>query len=213
MSSRVVVIDDHTVFAQMLALALTGQPDLECVGHAQTVLDGVSLVEEMRPDLVVMDVRLADGDGIAAAAELTEAHLGLRVVVLTAEVDDRLMRRAAQAGACALLLKDGDLGDLLAVLRTARSGDFVVHPTVLRRLVSSPVPQQRIPPLTPREQDVLQLLAAGLEARVIASEMGISVNTCRGYIKGLLTKLGAHSQLEAVTTAMRHGLIRDRSSR
>jgi DNA-binding NarL/FixJ family response regulator len=87
-----------------------------------------------------------------------------------------------------------------------------VHPDLLRRLVGgAEVPTPRRPPLTQREQEVLQMLAAGLEARMIAQEIGISLNTCRGYVKSLLAKLGAHSQLEAVAIAMRHGLINVRT--
>ena len=209
---NIVVIDDHKVFAELLAMALTREPDLLCVGHAQTVEEGMTLVETLSPDIVIMDVQLGDGDGIAATAELTERFPQLRVVVLTAHVDQRLLQRAAAANACALLPKDGDLPDMLAALRTARRGGFAVHPDLLRRLVGgAEVPTPRRPPLTQREQEVLQMLAAGLEARMIAQEIGISLNTCRGYVKSLLAKLGAHSQLEAVAIAMRHGLINVRT--
>ena len=205
---NIVVVDDHKVFAELLAMALSREPDLECVGHAQSVDEGMALVESMKPDIVIMDVQLGDGDGIAATAELAERFPELRVVVLTAHVDQRLLQRAAAANACALLPKDGDLPDMLAALRSARRGGFAVHPTLLRRLVGrTEVPTPRRPPLTQREQEVLQMLAAGLEARMIAQEIGISLNTCRGYVKSLLAKLGAHSQLEAVAIAMRHGLI------
>jgi DNA-binding NarL/FixJ family response regulator len=205
---NIVVVDDHKVFAELLAMALSREPDFACVGHAQNVDEGMALVESVRPDLVIMDVQLGDGDGIAATAELTERFPDLRVVVLTAHVDQRLLQRAAAANACALLPKDGDLPDMLAALRTARRGGFAVHPQLLRRLVGrAEVPAPRRPPLTQREQEVLQMLAAGLEARMIAQEIGISLNTCRGYVKSLLAKLGAHSQLEAVAIAMRHGLI------
>ena len=205
---KIVVVDDHKVFAELLAMALTREPDLLCVGHAQSVDEGMALVETEKPDIVIMDVQLGDGDGIAATGELTERFPELRVVVLTAHVDQRLLQRAAAANACALLPKDGDLPDMLNTLRTSRRGGFAVHPQLLRRLVGrTEVPTPRRPPLTHREQEVLQMLAAGLEARMIAQEIGISLNTCRGYVKSLLAKLGAHSQLEAVAIAMRHGLI------
>lgn len=208
---RVVVVDDHTVFAEVLALALEREGDFQCVGHAQGVETGLAMVDALRPEIVVMDVRLADGDGIAATAELVERHPELRVVILTGEVDHTLLRRAAAAKASALALKDGELGDILAILRTVDRGGFAVAPRLLGRLVGgTEVPEQRVPPLTARERDVLRMLAAGLDARQIAQEMGISVHTCRGYVKSLLQKLGAHSQLEAVATAMRHGLLGDR---
>jgi DNA-binding NarL/FixJ family response regulator len=204
----VVIVDDHRVFAELLALALKSEPDFECVGHAQSVSDGAAMVEALQPDIVVMDVKLGDGDGIAATAELTARYPDLRVVVLTAYVEQQLLQRAAAANACALLPKDGELVGMLQVLRTAKRGGFSVHPELLRRLVGrTETPKQRPPALTRREQEVLQMLAAGLDARLIAREMNISVNTCRGYVKSLLAKLGAHSQLEAVAIAMRHGLI------
>src|SRR4051794_8295406 len=111
---NVVVVDDHKVFAELLAMALSGEPDFACVGHAQNVDEGMALVEAVHPDLVIMDVQLGDGDGIAATAELTERFPDLRVVVLTAHVDQRLLQRAAAANASALLPKDGDLPDMLS---------------------------------------------------------------------------------------------------
>jgi DNA-binding NarL/FixJ family response regulator len=207
-ATRVLVVDDHVVFAELLGLAVSGEDGFEFVGRADGVAAGIRMVESMMPDIVVMDVRLGDGDGIAATAQLTRQFPGLRVIILTAFVDAELMRRAAAAGACALLPKDGALSEMLHALRTARGGGFVVHPRLLKTLVSGDARTQQLPPLTHRERDVLQMLAAGLEANVIARELGISLNTCRGYVKSLLTKLGAHSQLEAVVVAMRNGLIR-----
>jgi DNA-binding NarL/FixJ family response regulator len=205
---RVAIIDDHRVFAELLVLALRQEKDLECVGHAQTVTEGVDLVDSRRPDIVVMDVQLGDGDGVAATAELTARHPHLRVIVLTAFAERGLLQRAASAQACALLPKDGDLDGMLRTMRSARRGGFTVHPELMRRLVGRKEPARERPPsLTRREQQALQMLAAGLDARLIAQEMAISVSTCRGYLKTLLAKLGAHSQLEAVAVAMRHGLI------
>lgn len=205
----VVVIDDHQVFAELLVMALQAEHEFACVGHAHSIESGVAMVDELRPDIVLMDVRLGDGDGIAATAELTGRHPLLRVVILTAFVDGQLLQRAAAANACALLPKDGKLSAILRSLHTAKRGTFAVSPEILGQTM---VPTRRLPyrppTLTGREREVLQMLSAGLEARVIAREIGISLNTCRGYIKSLLAKIGAHSQLEAVAIAMRHGLLR-----
>lgn len=208
--TEVVVVDDHNTFAELLQLALRAEPDLECVGTAETLAEGIQLVDRVQPDVVVMDVQLGDGDGITATAELVERHPGIRVVVLTAHADRAVMHRASDAGACALLPKDGSLGDMLSALRTARQGGFVVHPRLLKKIVSPvpPVGSNYVPPLTRREQDVLQLLADGLDARAVANRLGITLHTCRGYIKNLLLKLDAHSQLEAVAIATRSGLVR-----
>jgi DNA-binding NarL/FixJ family response regulator len=205
---KIVVVDDHTMFAQLLAITLGDQPDMEVVGIAGDVETAISMVSSLQPDLVLMDARLRDGDGVAATAELVSRYPELRVAVLSGHIDSALMRRAAEAGACALHPKDGDLEEILHAVRTARCGTFVVQPQLLRSLVTetreAPAWQ---PVLTDREHDVLQFLAAGLDASVIAHELGISVNTCRGYVKNLLAKLGAHSQLEAVVLAMRSGLV------
>jgi DNA-binding NarL/FixJ family response regulator len=189
-------------------MALDGEPDLTCVGTAGCVAGALAMVDMLRPDLVLMDVQLGDGDGIAATAELTRTYPELRVVVLTAHIDSALMQRAADAGACCLLPKDGSLPDMLAALRSSRRGGLSIHPGVLKALITSKSPRSDyLPPLTPREQDVLRMLADGSDARAIARRLGISVNTCRGYVKNLLLKLDAHSQLEAVVIATNRGLV------
>ena len=205
-ATRVVVVDDHRMFADLLVLALRAEPDLDCIGTAHNVEQALHMVAALCPDLVIMDVQLGNGDGITATARLTATFPDLRVVVLTAMVTPSLMRRALDAGACALLRKDGGLDEMLQALRTSQRGGFDVHPGLLMELVKSN-PAAPPPGLTDREHQVLQRLAAAADARSIARELGISVSTCRGYVKNLLAKLGAHSQLEAVVLAMRHGLI------
>src|SRR4051794_41286049 len=110
-STRVLVIDDHVVFAELLGLALSGEDGFEFVGRADGVTAGIRMVESLRPDIVVMDVRLGDGDGIAATAQLTREYSGLRVIVLTAFVDADLMRRAGGAGVGAVLSQEGGLSE------------------------------------------------------------------------------------------------------
>jgi len=212
-ATRVLVVDDHRTFTDLVRLALTAEPGLECVGAAHHAAQARAMVAEHRPDVVLMDVNLGSDDGLALTAELTAADPSLRVVVLTAHGDSEVMRRAATGGACALLLKDGSLPELLGAVRTARSGGLLVHPELLHTLVNgkpekeAPEPSAWSPGLTPREQTVLDMLAEGRDVRAIARHLGISVNTCRGYVKTLLAKLGAHSQLEAVVIAASRGLV------
>jgi DNA-binding NarL/FixJ family response regulator len=207
-TTSVLVVDDHTTFADLLAMALDAETDFTCVGTAPSVAKALAMVDELRPDLVLMDVRLGDGDGVTATAELTRLHPDLRVVVLTAHTDTALMQRAADAGACCLLPKDGSLPDMLQALRTSRRGGLVVHPSLLKSLIATQPPKTSyLPPLSRRERDVLRMLADGSDAKTIAKDLGISVNTCRGYVKSLLLKLNAHSQLEAVVIATNHGLV------
>ena len=214
--ARVLLVDDHRTFTDLLALALRGEADLEFVGAAHRAAEAEALVGKLRPDVVVMDVNIGPDDGIELTARLTAAHPGLCVVVLTAHADTVLMQRAVQAGACGLMPKDGSLPEMLNGLRSARPGGLVVHPTLLRTLVTAPgggdgsaLAPGAVVALTRREEEVLRMLADGKDARTIARALDISLHTCRGYVKTLLMKLDAHSQLEAVAIAGRQGLLDD----
>jgi DNA-binding NarL/FixJ family response regulator len=204
----VLVVDDHSTFAELLALALDSEPDLHCVAVAADRETALEAAREHAPDIAVVDLLLGREDGISLAADLASLRPGIRVVILTAHADQVVMRRASAAGVCGLLAKNGSLNDLLNTLRSARPGGFIVDPQLLQRLVSTrdhtPVD---LPSLTPREQEVLELLADGQDARTAARSMGISLHTCRSYIKNVLAKLDAHSQLEAVATATRVGIV------
>ena len=210
---RVVVVDDHRTLADLLAAALADHPDLHCTGVAYDIAGGLALIDRDVPDVVVMDVQF-DGetrDGIDAAAEVAGRHPGTRVVLLTGILRPDLAQRAADAGAAALLPKNGALDEVLTVLRSPESQGLFVHPSLLKTLLTT-VPSQRrraATDLTRRERDVLGLLFLGQDVRSIATDLGISPATCRGYVKSLLVKLGAHSQLEAVAIARRHGLVDD----
>lgn len=206
----VVVIDDHATFADLLALGLKHEQGLSCLGTATTVAKGRVLVDQMKPDVVVMDVELGGEDGIDATAELIAKYPDLRVVVLTARTDTALIQRAADAGACCLLPKNGSLIEILQGLRTARQGELAVAPAMLKRLMSGQrEPERPSVSFSDRERDLLRCLSEGLDARRTAERLGISLSTCRGHIRRVLAKLGAHSQLEAVAIVQRHGLLDD----
>ena len=206
-TTRVLVVDDHVVFAQLVERAMRQETDLSCIGTASSVAEARRLCTMLRPDVVLMDVRLPDGDGVDAASEVVAENPDVRVVVLSAFIDAALMRRASLAGATALLAKDGDLDDLLLAIRSSQSGSLSVNPKLLHQLVREAPKATPGPDLTQREREVLRMLAEGSDLTVIAREMSISVHTCRGHVKNVLAKLGVHSQLQAVVVAMRHGLI------
>ncbi|WP_309647114.1 response regulator transcription factor [Nocardioides sp.] len=217
-TTKVMVVDDHRTFTDLMLLALNDVDDLECVGAAHDGTSALMLAAEALPDVVLMDVELGDEDGLELAEQLVAARPGLRVVVLTAHAQDvSIARRAARSGACALLPKDGSLPELLHHLRTARPGGMVVQLGLLQAMVDPCRPptmptrhgstKSPFTALTARENHVLALLALGHDVRRIAGELHISVHTCRGYVKSLLAKLGAHSQLEAVVIANTHGLV------
>lgn len=207
---RVLVVDGHQTFAELLGHALAGQPDLEWVGHARTGREALTLADELAPDVILLDPELSDADGIAIAELIRVRRPDSRVVILTAREDQALVRRTTAAGFAGFLSKNGALGDVLNALRTAHGGGMTVSTDILARLLrsTSPVSVPRSGGLTAREDEVLQLMAAGLDARAVARRLGISVHTCRGYQKAVLAKLGAHSQLEAVAIATRRGLVR-----
>jgi DNA-binding NarL/FixJ family response regulator len=207
--TRVLIVDDHRIFAEALALALSSEDDIDCVATADGVTTAIDLTDALRPDVVVMDVRLGDGDGIWATAELKHRFPEVRVVVLTAFPDAALVSRVSAAHASALLPKDGELGEMLQVLRHEESDEFYVHPRLHTSLVAEDVTTRvRIEPLPQQEQDVLRMLVAGLDPDAIGRELGVPEETARRCIRSLLAKLGAQTRFDALVIAMRNGLIR-----
>ncbi len=207
--TRVLVVDDHRTFAELLSRALDAEDDLSCVGYAPNAAEAHELVKVLNPDIVLMDLEMPDQDGISATAEMTKAHPQLKVLILTAHAGEREMARAGAAGASGFLAKDGSLTDVLEALRHARRGSLILPPSVVAGFASRPATWEPAadPGLTPRELEVLGLLGQGLDPRTISKQIGVSLHTCRGYVKSILAKLDAHSQLEAVVVATRNGLI------
>jgi len=205
---RVVVIDDHAMVAESLALAL-GAAGIDVVGQAPTLAKGVAMVAEVRPNVVLLDFRLPDGDGIEGLAAIQAAHPNTPVLVLTAVADDRTAIDVMAAGAAGYLTKDRAMGDLVHAVTTAAAGQTVMGSD----LFASVLARMRAPQvhdgfaLTAREREALQLLATGLGVDQVAASMGVSRNTARKYVQAVLQKLGAHTQLEAVALARRSSLL------
>ncbi len=210
-SIRILTIDDHRTFTELLTAALDREADLQSVGSAFSVAEGIRMCRELAPDVVVMDYHLPDGDGLTAALRILEHAPDTRVIVLTGDPSQDVLRKAAVIGICGFLPKDGSLATMLDTLRHARTGNMVVHPSLLAELGTSRGRAANVhpgPPLSPRELDVLRLMADGRELRVIADSLGISVHTCRGYVKTIFSKLGSHSQREAMAEAELRGILR-----
>ena len=206
---RVLVVDDHSTFAELLTGAIDREPDLVSVGHATTGAAGVAMFDKLRPDVVLMDLQLPDIDGFAATAQIVAISPQARVIMLTAHVTVAVVAAAAASGVCGFLPKDGHLADMLKTVRTAEPGNLAVDPALLARLIGQPQAPSRTlaRPLSQRELTVLTRMADGKDVTSIARELRISAHTCRGHVKAVLDKLGAHSQLEAVVIAVRIGLI------
>jgi DNA-binding NarL/FixJ family response regulator len=194
------LLDDHRVFTDSLALSLDLEPDMRCVASAYTARDGLAMAAAIDFAAAVVDLRLPDADGIEVIERLREVRPAARVVVLTAHPRADLARRAIAAGAVAFLSKDARLARIIDALRHAGAERPFVDPD------PSYEPADTIG-LTPREYDVLRQLGQGRDARRAAAALGMSVHTARDHIKALMAKLGAHTQLEAVVRAERLGLI------
>lgn len=190
-------------------MAISAQPDMTCVGTASSADEAEALVRLQHPDVLVTDVRLGDHltdrDGIQLVEGLRQDLPDVYSVLVTAHADRRLMQRAADAGASCLLAKDGSLPELLRAIRTVEWGALVVGPQLLRSLMVSS-PPRRLPRLTDRERQVLDRLVLGFDTQAIAADLGITLNTCRGYLKNVMVKLGAHTQHQVVAFALRDGL-------
>jgi len=217
-SIRVLVVDDQQMFRVGLVAILQAQSDIEVVGEAVDGADAVERVRELQPDVVLMDVRMPNLNGI----EATEAILGdetieqrPRIVMLTTfDIDDYVFA-ALRAGASGFLLKDAAPDELISAVRTVYAGDALLSPRVTRTLVAEFVgtPQRREQPvpafeeLTEREREVLLLIAAGLSNSEIAEKLFIAEQTTKSHVSRILTKLGLRDRVHAVVLAYESGLV------
>jgi DNA-binding NarL/FixJ family response regulator len=211
----VLVVDDHRAFAGALMIAIDVHEDLVSVGSAGSVGEALASIRKLPPDVVLMDIRLPDGDGIDAVASVRELAPAARVLILTGHTDVEVLARAATAGASGFLPKESSIATVIGAIRAARGGEMLVEgatlAAILGRVASQASASQRASAdavvLTPRENDVMLLMGQGMDPHAIAASLGISLHTCRGYQKGIMAKLDAHSQLEAVVLATRRGLL------
>jgi DNA-binding NarL/FixJ family response regulator len=210
LSPRVLVVDDHRTFAELLSGALVAA-GMDAVGIAFSAAQGVSMAQELQPDIVVMDIQMPRQDGLSATRRIREVAPHAVVAVVTAHHDPDWVVRAAQAGASAFIPKDGSLSEMIDVLQRVRAGQMLVAPSTFassRDCASSlPAVAGIRPQFTHREQEVLDCLGKGMQVKSIARVLGITLETCRGYVKSLHAKLGVRSQLEAVIKAQQLQLI------
>lgn len=205
---RVLLVDDHRVLASSLAVVLDAEPDLVAAGVASTLAQARAMMTSAAPDVVLLDHRLPDGDGVAAIGELLALRPSARVVVLTATAAEHVLVAAIEAGASGFLSKTRGLDEITQAVRSAAAGESVISPELLARLLPrfSRGGGGRVE-LTEREREVLSLVAQGLSNAAIAQRMTVSVHTVRNHVANLSAKLGAHSKLEALSIAVREGLL------
>ncbi|MEV4675682.1 response regulator transcription factor [Actinomadura sp. NPDC049382] len=199
---RVMIVDDHPIVREGLRGMLAAEPDIEVAGEAASGDEAVALVPRVRPDVVLMDLRMPSGDGVSAIERLP----GHRILVLTTFQDDADIVRAIEAGAAGYLLKDASRADLAAAVRDAAAGRRVLSPEVSARLTA--VDQTPAPPvLSAREAEVLALVAEGLTNAQIGERLYIGQATVKTHLLRIFTKLGVSDRTAAVMTALQHGLI------
>lgn len=203
----VLVVDDHQVFAELLSGALASA-GMRPLGTARSAAQAVAMARDLRPDIVVMDIQMPRQDGLAATRWIREVVPETVVAIVSGHRDPDWVVRAAQAGASAYIPKDGSLDEMIDVLTRVRPGQMIVAPSTFAGGVPAEAPQVKDRPLlTRREQEVLGCLGRGMPVKGIARVLGISPETCRGYVKSLHAKLGVRSQLEAVIRAQDLGLL------
>ncbi len=206
MTIRVLIADDHPVVRSGLAGMLGVEPDVEVVGEAGDGEAAVALAAQLRPDLVLMDLRMPVLDGAAATARITETLPDVRVLVLTTYETDADILRAVEAGATGYLLKDTPRDQLVAGVRAAARGESALSPSVARRLVAQlrGGAEER---LTARELEVLAGVARGLSNAAIGRELFITEATVKTHLLRAFAKLGVDDRTRAVTVAMERGLL------
>jgi DNA-binding NarL/FixJ family response regulator len=205
---RVLIVEDHRMFSQALRMALDETDDIAVTAAVATVREGVEAARTTLPDVVLMDYRLPDGDGVDAARKIKQDRPETKIVMLTAASDDNVLSQAIQAGCSGYLTKGHTIDELILAVRAVHNGEALISPAMLGRLLERLSNRSRPGgDLTARETEVLRLLADGLSNQAIAKQLEIRLATVRNHVQSVIEKLHAHSKLEAVAVAMRLGLI------
>jgi two-component system nitrate/nitrite response regulator NarL len=212
---RLLIVDDHTAFVESLCALLGRQPDLEILAPAPDAESALRRVAEERPHVILMDQELPGMSGAHATGRILERVPGTAVVMLTGGASEDDMLTAVESGICGYLEKTARVGEILEAIRHAAAGEMLLPPDTLGRLLSrvrerrglEDERRRRLEALAPRERETLGLIARGLDTKAIAAELGVSVNTARGYVQHVIEAFGAHSRLEAVVRAQELGII------
>ena len=219
--TRVLIADDDDLMRAGLIELLTSDPDIEIIGEASTGREAVHESLRLVPDVILMDVRMPDLDGIGATRELVRAAPQARILILTTFEQDDYVFGALRAGASGFLLKRTRPEELIAAVHTIAAGESLLSPSVTRRVIDrmaqQPIPelsdQAKLDELTPREREVLELIARGLSNREIAATLVVQESTIRSHVKRILMKLSLRDRVQAVIFAYETGVNRPATDR
>jgi DNA-binding NarL/FixJ family response regulator len=211
---RVLICDDHALLRRGLVMVLEEQDDIEVVAEAANGVEAVELALALTPDVILMDVRMPEADGLTATRTILEAIPTANVIMLTVSDDEDDLFEAMKLGAAGYLLKEISIDEVSQAVRDVSHGQRLVTPSLATRLITEfdglgrrPGRRTEPPRLTPREVEVLRHVAEGASNRVIAGRLGIAENTVKNHVRNILEKLRLHSRAEAVVYALREQLL------
>jgi DNA-binding NarL/FixJ family response regulator len=214
MSIRVLIADDEKLMRSGLRAILAAEPDIEVAGEAGDGLEAIASAERLRPDVVLMDVRMPNLDGLAATERLVARAEGVRVVMLTTFDLDEYVYAALRAGASGFVLKDAPADQLLTAIRVVAEGEALLAPSITRRLIAEYARRPRaagrpdqLSELTERELEVMRLMAGGLSNAEIAEHLIVGEATIKTHVSRILAKLGLRDRTQAVVLAYESGLV------
>jgi two-component system, NarL family, nitrate/nitrite response regulator NarL len=206
---RVIIVENHQLVSESLGLLLDGQIDMQVVGKATSVAEASALPRQLAPHVVVMDFHLDDGTGHDAAIAMRETYPNVRFVFLSRDDSDDARLAAVEAGASAYLHKSTPASEVIRAVREVARGASLISPAMVARLVSRGRDREHVrESLSPRELEVLRLLAEGVATREIARQLGISYATVRSHVRSISHKLGARSMVNAVVAARELDLVK-----
>jgi two-component system response regulator NreC len=209
--TKVLIVDDHAVVRKGIRALLEDVDNLAVVGEAATGRDALAEVRRLKPDFVLLDITLPDTNGLDLIPQVAAAAPDTKVIVLTMHEGQDYFFRALQAGAVGYVIKAGDAEHILAALRAVLEGGVYLYPSLAKTLVGEHLRDRETPvadDLSPREMEVLRLIAEGLSNKEIASQLSISVTTAQTHRNRIMQKLGLHTSVELVRYAIRRGIIR-----
>jgi two-component system response regulator NreC len=210
--TRILICDDHTLFVEGMKAMLRNEPTLEVVGEARNGRQAVQLVMQLRPDVLMMDISMPDMNGFDATRRVHEFDPSVKVLILTMHDEEEIVARCLQAGAAGYIMKDAPAAQLLYAIETVRKGERYLSPVVLKKIVEGYVKNTNLPKtsydlLSPREREVLKLLAEGCSVKEVATRLNVSVKTVDTHKTNLMRKINVHDRAELIKYAIQRKLI------